>query len=71
MGDHVGIQQSVLLAARGFSVFPFVCPIAILEATASAHNSSPPWEKQVFSQGLYFKYTTIFVGPWAQNTNLP
>ena len=54
MGDHVGIQQLVILAARGFSVFPFVCPIAILEATASAQNSSPPWEKQVFLPRFVF-----------------
>ena len=33
MWDHVGIPQLVLLAAHGFSVFPFVCPVAILEAT--------------------------------------
>ena len=27
MGDHAGIQQVVVLAAHGFSVFPFVCSI--------------------------------------------
>lgn len=68
MGDHAGIEQVVVLAARGFSVFRFVCSIPFWKLQLQHRTHLPHGKNKSSSQSLHFKYTAIFVEPWAQNT---